>query len=668
MAKKIKAKGLVYIILMFLVLSMFQFFYLQSRITELYPNKGIDINIETGNQIITTKVATAVTRLCINTPPTISNDCNFTIPWGYPYACQVNASDFNEGTNFTFDSSFISGENITEITETGWINFTPPQSSLGNHTIRITVYDNSGCGNGYSSEDYNLSVISANHPPYLLMDIPDRTIIQDQTIVFYLNDYFKDPDDDLLSYALTQISGNTIVNITEDSGLVTIKGIGCGTSNFYFTAFDPEGLFNVSNEITYTITCFSYVPPPSTGGGGSGGGGYSCTPDWHCGKWSPCSPNGTQVLECRDLNGCDYQNNVQQIFKNCTYVPEDESCTEDWECTEWGYCDADVQTRICRDLNSCGTNTTKPIDLQSCIMPESCINGIQDGNETGIDCGGQCKPCKQIQIPGQIKQLSIMMIITMIFGFLILIIVFYLFRRQIKKYIDKYFEKIDEHKKKPIYLDVKQKEKLLKEYNILEARSTKDRQDEFIENLIIFSEKYFESIFNMEKFTEKEYHKKTSLFKNHELRKIFDDYYVEIKSMSVNKDILQKDTNINSLKPAKSEEKLLKSNEKLIKFKMRKMLDESKYMIYLVSVFTEKDAIDSVKERKEKTATTIEQIYLKISNLLIALDFSQIIEAKKLYGLILKDYTSLSPEEQKNTYHDIIRAYEGIMYLQKYTY
>lgn len=41
-------------------------------------------------------------------------------------------------------------------------------------------------------------------------------------------------------------------------------------------------------------------------------------------------------------------------------------CTENWTCGKWSRCRHKYQTRICTDLNNCGTNETKPIISRKC--------------------------------------------------------------------------------------------------------------------------------------------------------------------------------------------------------------------------------------------------------------------------------------------------------------
>lgn len=47
-------------------------------------------------------------------------------------------------------------------------------------------------------------------------------------------------------------------------------------------------------------------------------------------------------------------------------------CTESWICTDWNECSNSLQKRVCADVNRCGTNTSKPIETQSCVTPKIC--------------------------------------------------------------------------------------------------------------------------------------------------------------------------------------------------------------------------------------------------------------------------------------------------------
>lgn len=100
----------------------------------------------------------------------------------------------------------------------------------------------------------------------------------------------------------------------------------------------------------------------SGGGGGGGGGGF-------------------------DLN---------DLFINLTQMnatPENK-CKENWNCTDWSECFVnETQIRSCSDENHCNTTKNRPPEIQECIYEGTCFDFIRNGKETGIDCGGPCRPC-----------------------------------------------------------------------------------------------------------------------------------------------------------------------------------------------------------------------------------------------------------------------------------
>lgn len=51
-------------------------------------------------------------------------------------------------------------------------------------------------------------------------------------------------------------------------------------------------------------------------------------------------------------------------------------CTESWACSVFGTCSNGIQTRICNDLNNCGTTLNKPTEEQICGTPSFETNAI----------------------------------------------------------------------------------------------------------------------------------------------------------------------------------------------------------------------------------------------------------------------------------------------------
>jgi hypothetical protein len=70
-------------------------------------------------------------------------------------------------------------------------------------------------------------------------------------------------------------------------------------------------------------------------------------------------------------------------------------CQAVWMCTNWTMCDLNyTQFRSCSDVNNCGSGSGRPVSVRDCMYEPQCENAQRDGDETGVDCGGDyCNPC-----------------------------------------------------------------------------------------------------------------------------------------------------------------------------------------------------------------------------------------------------------------------------------
>lgn len=617
-------------VLALLILNIVSLLYVQNRISEAT------------NQRHFTALAVGTTSLCINTPPSDIDlgTCNFTMPEGTPIACYINFTDA-ENNSVYFQSSFLTSTNIFNVSSTGYINTTINSSAIGNHTLRIIATDLSGCSNNIYSEDFNVEVIDSNHAPYLALDIPNQSIRWETSYTFFLNNYFADSDGDVLTYIFSKEDNLTQINIDNTSGQTIIKGLECGTSFFFFIATDPDGLTATSNTVKYTVTNCPVESGSSSGSGGGGGGGggsyFDCTPDWRCAKWGACQLNGTTELKCVDYNGCDPYDYIRYFIKNCTYVPEEYLCEEKWECTDWSICINSTHKRTCLDKNSCGTTNNKPKENESCTPISSCFNGIRDGDETEIDCGGICGVCNALETPTQItKKIDSRIIIAAIITILSLVLVVFALRRQIRDIINSIISKT-KRKKQPIYLTDIQKQKLL---NIaFKMQEYLDNNEEVNISLAIqqFIQLFFIELLSIESPTKENIHKKLPNLRNKQLEVILSDFYKKHSAF-----------------------------KKTSKIHLQELIDEIFSNIYLVSEFLEKDALVLTKEREINAKEDLEIFYQKLSNIHIALEFKELMEAKNLYKDLLENYNKLTHDEKQEVYNDMMIVYNTIIYLERF--
>lgn len=607
----------------------------------------LEIERLTSRQHTITAFASGTAALCVNNAPSSINNgtCNFTMPWGYNYTCRINATDRDIGGSIIFNSTFITNTTLFNITSNGTVNVLPSYEDIGNHTVRIYATDNSGCSNAQYRTDLGVEVIDSNHAPLLSSRISNISIRKDNVFALFLNAYFTDLDGDMLNYTVVRLEGNNITINIDNSSYTTITGTSCGNDYIYFIAEDPYGLTNTSNTIRVSVTG---CPEEQTGdegtgsGGGGGGGSYlDCTPEWRCGRWSECHSNNTQSLECKDYKGCNPRDLIRTFTRNCTYIPIDYTCEEDWECTEWGICRNTSRTRECRDKNSCGTSLERPLEKESCVPIASCFNGIQDGNETSIDCGGECGACKAVEMPTNIspgtnRSLIIAAIITFAFVTLIL----YSFRHKIARTILAIWNLRNHYG--IIYINEEQKQKLLKMQYILQERYDSGKYDEVMVGMPPFMDEYFKVLTNAKNIAGDNIGKHLKSLKNAALEKILKAFYLRHKVYI---------------------EESHKSSENINAIGLQRMLDELLSKIYLISEFTDKDALICIKERIGECKTSFEEWNQVLSNIYIALEFTEIPEARRLYKRLLDLYDRDGIEEKRILYPEMMRILDEINYV-----
>lgn len=152
--------------------------------------------------------------------------------------------------------------------------------------------------------------------------------------------------------------------------------------------------------------------------------GPICTPNWQCTSWSTCSGN-SQSRTCTDSNTCGVTTGKPITVQSCSG-----SCTPNWQCTTWSTCSGGTQSRTCSDSANCGLANPNSL-TQSCNSgtTPTCSDGIKNGAETGIDCGGTCATCSSIckdteyNLFGNCASKTLIWLIVIIVGAIVLLLV-----------------------------------------------------------------------------------------------------------------------------------------------------------------------------------------------------------------------------------------------------
>ncbi|MFH1608224.1 MAG: hypothetical protein ABIA78_03755 [archaeon] len=141
-----------------------------------------------------------------------------------------------------------------------------------------------------------------------------------------------------------------------------------------FTAVTPSESCSNSESDSLLIYCYAFATDYNFCEVSCNGGVcVDCIEDWNCGVWSECLDE-IQTRICTDLNSCGTIENKPIANKVCTPI----TCKEGWDCGVWSECLEGEQTRVCTDLNNCGTEVNKPEVYQECYEDYWNYDGEED--------------------------------------------------------------------------------------------------------------------------------------------------------------------------------------------------------------------------------------------------------------------------------------------------
>ena len=304
----------------------------------------------------------------------------------------VNCSDTNPIDIITYsDNTSLFDIN----SNTGYINWTPSDSEVGYHSVLIICSDSKDS----ISQVLSITIYDVNNPPFLF-SIGPQLAIESQLFTLYLYANDSDRNDNLTFSVNSSLFGVTTINYSHSNGIALINFTPslAQIGNYSLTISVNDNILTTSEIIPFTIVRGPYCGDSSCGSSESCG---TCTND--CGACPPSSGesgdgNG-ETGEGAVAGGESGQGNVGGVRSAIGRVQRTVSglyrvCNEKWECSEWTMCNRDgIQTKACKDVNTCGAVKKKPKEIQNCIYIGTCIDGIRNNNEEGIDCGGPCKLC-----------------------------------------------------------------------------------------------------------------------------------------------------------------------------------------------------------------------------------------------------------------------------------
>lgn len=312
-------------------------------------------------------------------PPTFDHDLqNFTVNQSDGLYYDINCSDVEFLDVITYYDNFT-GFDINS--SNGVINETRFEDELvGNNTILITCSD----GEFNVTDTFVLEVLDDNSAPILQ---PVGNLIATEGEVFTHHIYAYDHDHDNLTFA----SSTTLFNInTTNNSYVRAIGL----INFTPT-YSQIGNYTINISVfdgylyDWEVILLTIVRGPYCGDGTCSIDENCRTCPEDCGECPPPQPATEEGVEATEEGPPP---NVVPEYSGG--LPPYQKCEEKWECSEWSVCSIEeIRTRKCKDVNKCGTTKEKPHEVEECEYIPTCFDGVQNGEEEGIDCGGPCAPC-----------------------------------------------------------------------------------------------------------------------------------------------------------------------------------------------------------------------------------------------------------------------------------
>ncbi len=289
---------------------------------------------------------------------------------------RIRAEDTDENDSLSYEW-FIDSELINESINQTNLRFKPGYRLSGVHEISVKVTDSTNLSD---TKSWYVQIAKVNRPPVLINQVPSFMVFMNtESGAYNLNDYFLDPEGGKLVFDYRQVvpsydvKGVSYANITvgiDGSGFVTYNPSTNTSGHVYFT-FTAHDILNKSAESNLVrvdvagADQFTELNNPLD---------EEYCGDSYCGAVENCS---TCPFDCGPCEN-----------------PSHLGCIPNWNCTEWSLCQpAGFQLRNCTDTSLCDDNRTRPDTARKCEYNATCEDGLKNGIEEGVDCGGICPAC-----------------------------------------------------------------------------------------------------------------------------------------------------------------------------------------------------------------------------------------------------------------------------------
>jgi hypothetical protein len=295
---------------------------------------------------------------------------------GINFSYKVNCSDVDNSVLHYFDNT-----SLFDIGPDGLISVVPVQSDIGNHSISII------CGDGSInvSQNFTLAIENQFNAPYLF---PIGYLQAAESIPFYKVITAFDADNDTLYFS----DNTSLFNINSTTGVISFTPTLAQMGNYSINISVTDLMFTVFEIVNFSIRRGPFCGDTSCGGSENCS---SCPSDCGICPIPPVVPGQPGAGAGAGTGAGAGAGAGARTSGGRGGL----ACIENWKCGAWSDCIDGEEQRACKDAKRCGTTAQKPEETRTCgegVQPDTCFNGIKDGEEAGIDCGGICaKNCEK---------------------------------------------------------------------------------------------------------------------------------------------------------------------------------------------------------------------------------------------------------------------------------
>ncbi len=127
----------------------------------------------------------------------------------------------------------------------------------GTATVTVTATDPGGLS---ATQSFQVTVETPNRAPEPVGTIPNQTVVAGEAATLDVVSYFRDPDEDALTYTATT-SAVGVVSVSISGSTLTMVGVAAGTAAVTVMAHDGAGL-TASQSFAMTVTRANRAPEP----------------------------------------------------------------------------------------------------------------------------------------------------------------------------------------------------------------------------------------------------------------------------------------------------------------------------------------------------------------------------------------------------------------------